>query len=165
MVQSKSPAKSPAKPPAKSPAKRPSARSQGRGGAATPEPSAPGTPALEWIAAALGTALTLFVVGVIGWEALHSRQTKPPAITAERLGVASVAGGYLVEIRVANRGGRPAAQVLVEGELASPQGDPEVSEATFDYIPDSSARTGGLFFRSDPAAGTLTLRAKGFVEP
>jgi uncharacterized protein (TIGR02588 family) len=157
MAQSKSPAKPPAK--------RPASRNRRGSGAPKPQPTTAGTPALEWIAAAVGAALALFVIGVIGWEALHAREARPPSILAERLGVSPIAGGYLVEIRVSNRGGRPAAQVLVEGELASPGVEPELSEATFDYIPDSSARTGGLFFKSDPALGTLTLRAKGFVEP
>ena len=154
MVQSKSPPKRPAR-------RKPQ-------GASSPKESlqAPaGTPAIEWAAAALGAALTLFVAGVVGWEALYGREAKPPSISAERLGVSPVTGGYVVEIRVANRGGRPAAQVMVEGELASPGAQPEVAEATFDYIPDRSARKGGLFFKSDPASGTLTLRAKGFAEP
>jgi uncharacterized protein (TIGR02588 family) len=150
----------------KSSAKRPASRNARA--ATSPKASEqppPGTPALEWIAGALGAALTLFVLAVIGWEALNASEAKPPSIVAERLGVSQVAGGHLVEIRVANRGGQPAAQVMVEGELVSPGAEPEVSEASFDYIPDKSARRGGLFFKSDPAAGTLTLRAKGFVEP
>ena len=154
MVQSKSPPKKPAR-------RKPQSASSSNAAVQAPT----GTPAIEWVAAALGAALTLFVAGVIGWEALYAREAKPPSIAAERLGVSPVSGGYVVEIRVTNRGGRPAAQVMVEGELMSPGVEPEVAEATFDYIPDKSAREGGLFFKSDPASGTLTLRAKGFAEP
>lgn len=79
--------------------------------------------------------------------------------------VSAVQGGYVAEIELANTGGRPAAEVVVEGMLTLADGSPETSYVTFDYIADRSKRSGGLFFKGDPRAGELALRAKGFVEP
>ncbi len=122
------------------------------------------TPLLEWVSAGVGLALTLGLIGVIGWEAVNADDS-PPAVTVERLGATRTAAGYVLEIEVTNRGGSPAAQVAVEGELIGPDGETETAQATFDYVPDNSVRRGGLFFAGDPRAGTLRLQAKGYVEP
>jgi len=34
-----------------------------------------------------------------------------------------------------------------------------------DYLPPRSDRAGGLLFESDPRAGALRLRAKGYANP
>lgn len=122
------------------------------------------TPLLEWISAAIGLVLTLGVIGIIGWEALNADDS-PPAMKVESLGATRTANGYVLEVRVTNTGGSPAAQVMIEGELAVAGGEPETAEATFDYVPDHSMRTGGLFFNGDPGAGALKLTAKGYVSP
>lgn len=125
----------------------------------------PETPLLEWISAAVGLIVTLGLIGVIGWEALNPDPT-PPAMVVEQRGVTATPSGYVLEVRVTNRGGSPAAQVIVEGELTPPTGGPpETAEATFDYVPDHSSRAGGLFFQADPRQGELKLGAKGFAEP
>jgi uncharacterized protein (TIGR02588 family) len=122
------------------------------------------TPLLEWVSAAIGLVLTLGVIGVIGWEALNADDT-PAAIKVESLGATPTGSGYVLQVRVTNTGGSPAAQVAIEGELTPPGGEAETAEATFDYVPDHSTRTGGLFFTADPAVGALKLRAKGYVAP
>lgn len=124
----------------------------------------PQTPLVEWIAAAAGLIATVAVVGVIGWEALNATNG-PPSIKVALHGVTAVEGGYVAELQVANRGGRPAAQVIVEGVLHSGGEEVETAETTFDYVPDNSVRHGGLFFRSDPRAASLQLRPKGFTDP
>lgn len=121
-------------------------------------------PVLEWVAAALGLALTALVVGVIAWEAFDTDAT-PPAMRIAVQSISPAAGGYVAEIALTNEGGQPAGQVTVEGVLAASDGAPEVSEVTFDYVPDHSTRKGGLFFRADPRGRELQLRAEGFVEP
>ena len=55
--------------------------------------------------------------------------------------------------------------MLVEGELAGPDGPIETSEATMDYLPPGSEREGGLFFSRDPRRYEVRLRAKGYVDP
>ncbi|MDO9335692.1 MAG: hypothetical protein Q7T61_04775 [Caulobacter sp.] len=127
-------------------------------------PGAKGTPLLEWIAGGFGLVLVLLTVGVIGQEALFG-DPSPPAVTVEARAVHAVKGGWLVEIEAINSGGSPAAQVAVEGELVLPGQAPETAEANFDYVPDHSRRTGGLFFSHDPRGAQLSLRAKGYAKP
>lgn len=122
------------------------------------------TPWLEWVAAGIGLALTASVVGVIGREALMG-DSSAPAIELKAMGVEKTATGYVLTFKATNVGGRPAAQVLVEGELAVAGAEPETAEATFDYVPDQSSRIGGLFFKADPSSGAVTLSSRGFVEP
>lgn len=130
-----------------------------------PETKPPQTPVLEWVAATVGLLATAAVTGVIGWELLTGGDT-PPDIRVALKQVAALEDGYVAEIEVVNRGERPAAQVTVEGVLTpNADGQAETSDAVFDYVPDGSARTGGLFFKTDPRLGDLELRAKGFVEP
>lgn len=122
------------------------------------------TSLLEWVAGGLGLAVILAVLAVIGGEAF-SGDRSPPAIVVEPVQVTATAGGYLVRVRVRNDGGQSAAQLVVDGRLTPAAGEPETSEATFDYVPRHSSREGGLFFKNDPKTGSLTLRAKGYVEP
>lgn len=145
---------------ARKPASRKPAAAKSR--PANPAPVA--TPLLEWISAAIGLVLTVGVIAVIGWETLNADDS-PPAIVVERMAATRTPAGYVLEVKVTNRGGSPAAQVAIEGELTPAGGAPETAEATFDYVPDHSTRTGGLFFQTDPGAGALKLTAKGYVSP
>ena len=65
---------------------------------------------------------------------------------------------------VENRGGEPAAQIVVRGELSG-GGEPETSEVTIDLVPADASRSGGLYFRGDPARGTLVVHAVGYQDP
>lgn len=144
-------------------AKSPRAKLPGAKPGGAPPKKAPATPLLEWIAAGIGGALILAVVAVLSWE-IVTGDDRPPTFVAQSLGVTPVAGGFIVEIEVENRGDRPAAQVEVEGELS--WGDAkETAGVTFDYVPGHSTRTGGLFFKSDPTKGELELTSKGFTDP
>ena len=135
------------------------ARPSQRPGAGQPGP----TPVLEWVAAAVGLVVLVATIGFVGSEALRPDDT-PPQIVVERLGIEVTPSGYLVRVRAINRGGSPAAQVLVEGELKG-EGEIQTAEASFDFIADHSSREGGLVFEGDPRRGELTLRAKGYAAP
>lgn len=119
---------------------------------------------LEWASAAVGLVLTLGVIGIIGWEALNADDS-PAAVRVESLGAQRTPTGYVLQVRVTNTGGSPAAQVAITGELTPPGGVAETAEATFDYVPDHSTRTGGLFFTGNPRDGALKLYAKGYASP
>lgn len=122
------------------------------------------TPALEWIAAGIGLLLAATAIWFVGREALVGDPT-PPAITVRALEIRALPEGYLVTVDVRNLGSRPAAQVLVEGELTPPGAESEIVQTTFDYVPGRSTRRGGLFFREDPRGKPMRLYAKGFVDP
>ena len=70
-----------------------------------------------------------------------------------------------MQFRAFNQGGSAAAELTIEGELISPDGSAETSEAVLDYVPARSSREGGLWFSGDPRAGQLTLRATGYADP
>jgi uncharacterized protein (TIGR02588 family) len=121
-------------------------------------------PVTEWIVAALGAVL---VVGTIGWLVwlATTRDGTPPDVRVVADGVVALQHGWLVKFRAANAGGQAAAEVLVEGELAGPDGPVETSEATVDYLPPRSEREGGLFFSHDPRRHEVRLRARGYMQP
>ena len=121
-------------------------------------------PPLEWLVAGVGA---LLVAGTIGYLVLHAlwRDQTPPDVRIVAQRVLALEDHHLVEFRAVNRGGEPAAQLLVEGELIGPQGPVESAEATLDYLPPNSHREGGLLFRRDPRELELRLRAKGYARP
>jgi uncharacterized protein (TIGR02588 family) len=121
-------------------------------------------PLLEWIVGGLGAAL---VTGAIAFLVYHSlvRDQTPPDIRVVAERVLDLGDGYLVQFRAFNEGRSAAAQVTIEGELIGPDGKTAVAEAVLDYLPPRSDRAGGLLFATDPRAGELRLRAKGYAEP
>jgi uncharacterized protein (TIGR02588 family) len=121
-------------------------------------------PLLEWTIGGLGAVL---VGGAILFLVYHSfvRDQTPPDVRVLAGRVLELQNGYLVQFRAFNQGGSAAAQVMIEGEIAGPDGRTEVSEAMLDYVPARSDREGGLMFSQDPRAGQLSLRAKGYARP
>jgi uncharacterized protein (TIGR02588 family) len=121
-------------------------------------------PLLEWVVAAVGALLVAGAVAYLAGQAIWRDETPPDVrLTVER--VVPLQEGYVVEFRATNRGAQTAAQLVVEGVLAGPDGRAETAEATFDYLPPTSYRQGGLFFTEDPRRGELRLRARGYASP
>lgn len=125
----------------------------------------PQTPALEWIASAVGLLLVLAVVAVIGREALNGESGQYPAIEVAAVSVAPAGAGFVVGFEAVNRSGGTAAAVEIEAVLKSGGAIVETSKATLDYVPAHSRRGGGLFFRADPRLHSLELRPLGFQIP
>jgi uncharacterized protein (TIGR02588 family) len=118
----------------------------------------------EWVAAIASTLLVLGVVGYLLYDAV-ARPRTPPAVTVQADTVFKAGGLWLVEFRARNDGHQTAAAVRVEGELKEGEQTVETSEAVLDYVPGESVRRGGLFFRADPRAYRLELRAHGYQKP
>ncbi|MDP1618658.1 hypothetical protein [Phenylobacterium sp.] len=122
------------------------------------------TSPLEWLVAALGALLVLFAVGSMAYFAMNHPEG-PPQVSLEVTEIRSSGEGYLVSFEAKNTGRSTAAGIVVTGTLTS-GGEPiEESEVTLDYLPQDSERRGGLFFREDPAAHDLDLRAQGYSKP
>lgn len=121
-------------------------------------------PLLEWIAAAVGFALTSATLIFLLYHGLTDGPALPD-IVVEAEQVVEVSRGYVVQIRAVNRGARTAGDVKVEGQLKTGGTVQETAETTFTYLPSRSERRGGLFFSKDPRQGQLTLQAKGFQTP
>jgi uncharacterized protein (TIGR02588 family) len=117
------------------------------------------TPALEWIAAAIGLLLTLGVMGVIARDAFNGSAEMAPDIVVSATAVRPSGAGFLLEFEARNLSPITAAQVTIEGTL--PGG--ETGTAVIDYIPGRSVRQGGLFFTQDPRGAAL--RPLGYQNP
>lgn len=131
---------------------------------APPRSKARKTPLAEWIAAGLGLIIVIATLALIASE-VFTADKSPPALSVRVLAVTRTEAGYLVTIEVENRGGSPAAGVVVEGEAMGTSGEAQMTETTFDFVPDHSSRKGGLLFAADPRRGSLSLRAKGYTDP
>ncbi|HET6837297.1 MAG TPA: hypothetical protein VFH24_04585 [Gemmatimonadales bacterium] len=125
---------------------------------------APNTSRAEWIVAAASAALVLAVLGFLIYDGMR-RPLTAPDITLEVDSIGTAGPGFLVLIRVHNRGRSTAADVLVEGELQADTGRVETSETIIDYAPGGGEVQAGLYFAHDPRQLRLRLRAHGFREP
>jgi uncharacterized protein (TIGR02588 family) len=117
-------------------------------------------PALEWVSAALGLAIAVALLGILGREALTGESGELPRLATRMERIEAMPGGYVVEVIVTNQAGRTAARVELEGMAGG-----EVSRATIDYVPGHSQAEGGLLFRTDPRRGGLTVRVTGYQLP
>ena len=123
------------------------------------------TPPLERIAAGIGLVLLLFLLAVIGREAINGEAAELPAIEVAVLGVTPAASGFVVAFEARNRTDGTAAAVEIEGVLKADGGEIETSSATIDYVSGKGKAQGGLFFREDPRRASLEVRALGFQTP
>ena len=75
------------------------------------------------------------------------------------------AGDYYLPITVTNAGGSTAQDVVLLGELISPNGEAERAEVSFAYLAGAEQEQAELVFQHDPAAGDLSVRVTSFVVP
>ncbi len=120
---------------------------------------------LEWAVFGVGLALVVSTLAYLVYDGATSADT-PPEVEV-RLGEPRAGGaGFLVPVRVFNRGGQTAEGVTVEVVLetgGSPE--PERGEFTVAFLPRRSTREGWVAFSTDPRAGKLTARALGYEKP
>jgi len=120
-------------------------------------------PALfEWVIAAASVLLLLGILGYLGYEAVAARHGLPE-LAVELVEVVPQDEAFLVRITVHNRGERTAAQVGIEGVLATTS--EQTSSLTLDYVPARSSQSGALLFADDPRGTDLSLRVTGFADP
>ena len=117
-------------------------------------------PLIEWLIGGLGALLFSAIIAVLAASALGGGDA-PPDVRLRVDAISVVRGGYLVEFTAENSGDRVAADV----EIAAALTGGESARAHFDYLPPHASRRGGVFFRSDPRAGELTLSAQGYSDP
>ncbi len=97
------------------------------------------TPALEWIAAGIGALLLLFLLVVIGREAIDGEAAELPVIEVAVTGIAPSGSGHVVSFEARNRTDGTAAAVEIEGVLKAGGAEIESSSATIDYVPGKRA--------------------------
>ncbi|MET0621576.1 MAG: hypothetical protein ABW250_01215 [Pyrinomonadaceae bacterium] len=120
---------------------------------------------LEWVVFGVGLVLVVSTLAYLVYDGATAPDT-PPDIEV-RLGEPRPGGaGFLVPVKVFNRGGQTAEGVTVEVVLEAPAApEPERSEFTVAFLPRGGAREGWVAFRTDPRAGRLTARANGYEKP
>lgn len=123
------------------------------------------TPILEWIAAAIGLLLLLFLLGAIGFDVLQGGSRTPPDIHLSVGASAKVGDRYLVTFEALNKGGASAAALEIEGQLTDQGGVIETSSSTIDYVSGHGKAKGGLYFEHDPSSVTLKVRPLGYQMP
>lgn len=138
-------------------------RSKGAGSKASLSPRST-TPA-EWVAAALGAAVVIAMVGCLTWYGFQGANGAPDVTIVRNGPAVATSGGYRVEFTARNAGGATAGQLRIEGELSIGGRVAERSVMTMDYLPSHSERRGGLFFRQDPGAGELSIYPTGYEKP
>lgn len=123
-----------------------------------------GIPAWSWLVAIVGLALVAGSAGFMLYR-VFAGDASPPQFVIDADEVVAHESGYLVPIRVTNRGGSTAAALVVEGVLKEDSTTMEASTVTIGYVPAGSQRRAGLVFARDPRKFELQIRAKGFEQP
>lgn len=118
----------------------------------------------EWIAAALGAAFLIAVIGYLGWRSA-ARERTPAAISVSALSVTRAGERYVVRFEAHNQGDATAAGAVIEGRLSRGTETIEEAEVTLPYAPGRSKREGALIFENDPGAFRLVLSATGYHDP
>ncbi len=117
----------------------------------------------EWwsfgIALAILAAIVAGLVVQIGGEA-PPRPVVTIGAIAERPD-----GMFEVPVEVRNDGDRAAAEVQVQAELVTPEGDEESGDQVIDFLGAGEVHALVFVFTSDPAAGTFSLGVTSFARP
>lgn len=118
-------------------------------------------PFLEWLSAAIGLAIAVALLAIIGHEAIGGGDGSAVPVLAVRIdGIEATPGGHVVKVVVTNESSTTAARVQLEGTAGG-----ETGTASIDYVPGHSQAEGGLLFRADPRGGDLTVRVTGYQLP
>lgn len=125
------------------------------------EPAADRIPAIQWVVAALGLAVTLATIGYLVWLAGHAREA-PPDVVVRVDSVYQARAGWAVTFTATNRGDRTAESVVIRARTGDGQ---EEGETTLDFVPGHGQRQGGLIVREDPRGAGLGLAAEGWARP
>lgn len=129
------------------------------------KPARQETPALEWLAAAIGFALVAATLGYLIYSAVTQKDS-PPKLTIENYKITKTESDYLVEFTLANDGENNAAEITVEGKISDGEKDLETSAVTIDYAPAHSTREGALIFKHEPIKDkNFEIRAAGYKKP
>lgn len=118
----------------------------------------------EWVVAGVSALVVTGVIVSLFYQELTSPDS-PPLVVVTASGIVELERGYLVEFVARNEGHSTAAEVEIEGRLERTAGGVEIATVVLDFVPARATRRGGLYFDSDPRAGTLTLDAGGYREP
>ena len=120
---------------------------------------------LEWIVFALGMALTLLVLGYLGYQAITASQATPILMVSAD-SAQEQDGQYVMPVRVRNTSAAPAEGVHVQVVLFKDGAEWEKADFTLQFAPPHSRRRGWVSFLKDPSqADRIEARALGYQMP
>lgn len=119
---------------------------------------------LEWSVFGLSVAIIAALAGFIVLDALRGGSSAPQ-IDVETGPFVARGERFAVPLTVINRGSRTAEGLRVEIALKNENGDVEVAEVTFAFVPRQSRRHAWAFFTQNPRGLRIEARAIGFAEP
>ncbi|MFD1745552.1 TIGR02588 family protein [Rhizobium helianthi] len=119
---------------------------------------------IEWTTGCISGLLVLALIGWLTQEAL-THDDAPPVLSAVVNHVVRVGDLYRTDFTLVNDGPTSAAAVKVVATLSRDGSTTEEADVTFDYAPGQSRNDGTVYFRQDPAGGTLVIRPSSFTEP
>lgn len=122
------------------------------------------TPFVEWIAAGLGAALALGVIGYSVFEGVTAGDS-PPQLAVKTESAQRSGAIYLVPIVVTNESHATASDVEIRGTLSAGGVVVEERHVVFTYVPGKGEARGGLTFERDPKGHVLAVRPEGYAEP
>jgi uncharacterized protein (TIGR02588 family) len=117
-----------------------------------------------WVTAAVGFALVSLAAGFMLYQAIAG-DTSPPRFEIEAEAMAPSGDQFLVQVRVANRGGLAGSAVRIDGTLSEGAQILETSTVVLTHVPAGSQRKAGLFFSRDPRKGLSKSAPKGYEQP
>lgn len=118
----------------------------------------------EWIAAGLGGAIFIAMIGYLAVVGFNEVEGEPQVTVSTKPAVRQQTG-YLVTFEATNSGRATATSLVIAGRLMDGEKEIEGREITIDYLPMQSSRAGGLFFRQDPARYRLEIEAQSYLDP
>ena len=121
-------------------------------------------PLWERIIAGSGLLMVVLLLGYLMHHAIAGDHS-PPNVLVEVVEIRENGEDFLVIFEAHNDGGTTASSVVISGSLSRFGFATDSAQATLDFIPAESTRTGGLFFREDPREGTLRITPSGYVVP
>ena len=117
----------------------------------------------EWTTLVIGAVLILALVGLVTYLYV-SGENRPPVVEATSLDreIRREESAYYVPIEVTNQGGETAEDVVIQAELSTGEGAPEVTEFAIDFLAGGETAEGTVVFSTDPSAGELTVGVASF---
>jgi uncharacterized protein (TIGR02588 family) len=122
------------------------------------------TPMLEWMLGAAGALLFLAGIAYLTIEGLRG-EDRPAEITFTVDEVLPAGDGFLVRYSAHNHGTQTLAEVHLKAEIVAGTTVMDEAQATLDFLPGQSSRSGGFYLREDPSRYRLEIRAEGYQEP
>jgi uncharacterized protein (TIGR02588 family) len=120
----------------------------------------------EWITLGISASILLAILGMITWLEFGGANDPPRIVTrAELENVRNEDTGYYVPVTIENTGHKTIEDAVIEAQLDSGEGEPEVAEITVTFLAGGEHVRGAFVFTSDPRAGELTIRPVSYKEP